>query len=185
MILKVFSDMNDSVILWSAAVTPQWKLSHHFAQLKQKAKFLFPGVLLATSHGLFWNDLHTSAWNPSKPGWFLYPAWHFSARLCVTLTANFLSAHSETTVGCDQSSYLGTKSSLYTEKTCQECQRWPLLLLKYSMEDENSINTVHRHLHWLPIPHLSLHISKDKVPWDAGHKTQHTFPSLYLNRSKC
>lgn len=71
MILKVFCDMNDSVMLWSAARTLQWKLSHQLAQLKHKTKFLPPGVLLATSHELSWNDLHTSAWNPNKPGWLL------------------------------------------------------------------------------------------------------------------
>lgn len=119
MMLKVFSNINDSVILRSAAITLQWKPSLQLTQLKHKAKFLFPGVLLATSRGLFWNDLHTSAWKPSKPGWLLDPAWHFSAWLHVTLTAKFLSAHSETTVGCDQSSYLGTKSSLYPEQNLQ------------------------------------------------------------------
>lgn len=147
----------------SATISLRWNI---------KPNSFFRVSCLQQAVGYFWNDLHTLAWNPSKPGWLLDPAWHFSAQLHVTLTANFLSAHSETTVGCDQSSYLGTKFSLYTEQTCRECQHWSLLLLKYSMDYENSINTVHRNLHWLPIPDLF-----SKVPWDAGHKIQNTFPS--------
>lgn len=95
MILKVFCDMNDSVMLWSAARTLQWKLSHQLTQLKQNqipsSRCLAcnkPWVILE------W-PAHLSLESQQARVAF-DPAWHVSAQLCVTLTANILTACSET-----------------------------------------------------------------------------------------